>query len=59
LAPRLDLPRKRGEVGMMLGFGSMEIALAFWLSLGSTALCVIYGIVNWNNKGTESKEEDA
>ena len=48
---------------MMLGFGSAEIALAFWLSLGATALCVIYGIVNWNNSGsdagTKQSEEDA
>ena len=36
---------------MMLGFGSVEIALAFWLSVGAAALCVVYGIVNWNNKG--------
>jgi len=36
---------------MMLGFGSIEIALAYWLSIGATILCVIYGIVNWNNSG--------
>jgi hypothetical protein len=48
---------------MMLGFGSVEIALAFWLSIGATILCVVYGIVNWNNTGetTEKKQsgEDA
>ncbi len=44
----------RGVV-MMLGLGSMEIALAFWLSIGSTVLCVIYGIVNWNNSGKNSE----
>ena len=47
---------------MMLGFGSVEIALAFWLSIGATVLCVVYGIVNWNNTGeniqkTESGED--
>lgn len=36
---------------MMLGFGSIEIALAFWLSIGATAVCVVYGIVNWNKSG--------
>lgn len=48
---------------MMLGLGSLEIALAFWLSIAATALCVIYGIVNWNNSGktTDAKPtgEDA
>lgn len=44
---------------MMLGFGSVEIALAFWLSIASTILCVVYGIVNWNNKGGEKPGGDA
>ncbi|MFH1915197.1 MAG: symporter small accessory protein [Pseudomonadota bacterium] len=48
---------------MMMGLGSVEIALAFWLSIGSAVLCVVYGIVNWNNKGAEPgrtvPEEDA
>ena len=44
---------------MMLGLGSVEIALAFWLSLGATALCVVYGIVNWNNKGAKGPGGDA
>lgn len=44
---------------MMLGFGSVEIALAFWLSIASAALCVVYGIVNWNETGDDRSEEDA
>ncbi|WP_324292101.1 symporter small accessory protein [uncultured Pseudodesulfovibrio sp.] len=40
---------------MMLGFGSVEIALAFWMSIGATVLCVVYGIVNWNNSGEQTK----
>lgn len=44
---------------MMLGFGSVEIALAFWLSIASTAVCVIYGIVNWNKTGDEKSGGDA
>lgn len=40
----------------MLGLGSVEIALAFWLSIGATLLCVVYGIVNWNNSGSKSKD---
>lgn len=46
----------------MLGLGSVEIALAFWLSIAATGLCVVYGIVNWNNSGEpENKKsgEDA
>lgn len=43
--------KQRGASVMMLGFGSVEIALAFWLSIGATLLCVVYGIVNWNNSG--------
>lgn len=44
---------------MMLGFGSVEIALAFWLSIASAVLCVVYGIVNWNKTGDEKPGEDA
>jgi len=43
---------------MMLGFGSVEIALAFWLSIGSAILCVVYGIVNWNETGSKDAGED-
>lgn len=44
---------------MMLGFGSVEIALAFWLSIASTILCVVYGIVKWNETGNKKPGEDA
>lgn len=40
---------------MMLGLGSLEIALAFWLSIGAAVLCVVYGIVNWNETGESGK----
>lgn len=36
---------------MMLGLGSVEIAVVFWLCLLSSLGCVVYGILNWNNKG--------
>lgn len=42
----------------MLGLGSVEIALAFWLSIGATALCVVYGILNWNNRGAEKRHHE-
>ena len=32
----------------MLGLGSAEMALAYWLCIAASALCVVYGIVNWN-----------
>lgn len=37
---------------MLLGLGSIETALPYWLCIISTIGCVIYGIVNWNNAGT-------
>ncbi|MFO7816088.1 MAG: symporter small accessory protein [Thermodesulfobacteriota bacterium] len=41
----------------MLGLGSIGAALAFWLSIAAAALCVVYGIVNWNNKGPSDVEK--
>lgn len=38
----------------MLGLGSVEIALVFWLCLAAALGCVVYGVVNWNNKGNEA-----
>lgn len=35
----------------MLGLGSLEAALAFWLCLAATLLCVVYGAANWNKEG--------
>ena len=35
----------------MIGLGSIEIALAFWCSIGSAVLCIGYGILNWNKQG--------
>lgn len=40
---------------MMLGLGSVEIALAFWLVILSSLLCIGYGVIKWNSGG----EEDA
>jgi len=44
---------------MMLGLGSAQIALAFWLSVAATILCAIYGIVNRNNNETDKTEGGA
>ncbi len=35
----------------MIGLGSIEMAAVYWLCLISSAGCIIYGILNWNNKG--------
>jgi hypothetical protein len=36
----------------MLGFADFWVALAYWLCLGSTLLCVIYGWWKWNEDET-------
>lgn len=33
----------------MLGLESGAIALAYVLSVSSSALCVVYGVVKWNS----------
>ncbi|WP_022660794.1 symporter small accessory protein [Paucidesulfovibrio longus] len=38
---------------MMLGLGSAEIALAFWLVIASALLCIGYGVAKWNSGGQE------
>ncbi len=40
---------------MLLGFGSGEIALAYWLCILCSLVCVVYGIVKWNDHGTSDK----
>lgn len=32
------------------------VSLAFWLTILSALLCVIYGIINWNRGDEESNE---
>ena len=39
----------------MLGLGSLEAALAFWLCIVATLICVIYGAMNWNKEGLPDK----
>lgn len=41
----------------MLGLGDLGVSLAFILTLVSTALCAVYGLINWNKPGLQ--EEDA
>jgi len=35
----------------MLGMGSLEMALAYVLSIVAAVGCLIYGLIHWNDKG--------
>lgn len=39
----------------MLGFGSLEVALAYWACLAASALCIVFGALNWNKRGEPDK----
>lgn len=47
----------------MLGFGDGWVLAAYLFCVGSTILCVVYGIVNWNRgadkEPTQIQEEVA
>jgi len=36
----------------VLGFGDLGVTAAFLVALGSTALCVVYGLLHWNDDDT-------
>lgn len=40
----------------MLGIASGELALAYLLCIAASLLCVIYGIVKWNDSGPLTEE---
>jgi hypothetical protein len=42
----------------MLGLGDSGVSLAFILTLGSTALCAVYGFINWNKPAPEVEIEE-
>ena len=39
----------------MLGLGDVGVSLAFILTLVSTALCAVYGFINWNKPGAQEE----
>ena len=39
----------------MLGLGDVGGSLAFLLTLGSAALCAVYGFVNWNKPSPDEE----
>lgn len=48
----------------MFGLGDLGVGLAFVLTLGSAALCAVYGFLNWNKpapaeEAREIAEEEA
>lgn len=40
----------------MFGIASLELAWAYILCIMAAALCVVYGVVNWNQTGPPSGE---
>jgi hypothetical protein len=40
----------------MFGIASTELALAYLLSIGAGLLCLIYGIVKYNDSGPMTEE---
>ena len=42
----------------MFGIDSFGVALAYGLSIVSTLLCVIYGVINWNKGSDELRPDD-
>lgn len=42
----------------MLGIEDYYVWLAYLLCLGSTALCVIYGLICWNRGQEPTEKED-
>ncbi|MFP4167908.1 MAG: symporter small accessory protein [Desulfonatronovibrionaceae bacterium] len=42
---------------MMIGLGSLQSALAFWLCIAAAGLCVIYGICKWNTEGPADRRD--
>ena len=34
----------------MFGFGDFWVAAAYFLCIASTLLCVIYGLIHWNDE---------
>ena len=39
----------------MFGLGDLGVSLAFLLTLGSAALCAVYGFINWNKPSPDEE----
>ncbi len=42
----------------MFGIDSFGVGLAYSLSIISTVMCVVYGIINWNKGSDEIQPDD-
>lgn len=42
----------------MFGIDSVGVGMAFGLTILSTILCVIYGVINWNKGSDEVDQSD-
>ena len=40
----------------MIGFGDAWVAVAFWANLLIVAVCIVYGLWNWNKTDEKSQE---
>ena len=52
--PYFNRPAKGGYA--LLGIASTELALAYLLCIAASLLCVVYGILKWNDTGPLSDE---
>lgn len=43
----------------MLGLPDTSIWLAYILSIGSSVLCIVYGIINWNRNNESDDGGDS
>lgn len=41
----------------MLGFSSISIFLAYFLTVVASLTCIIYGVINWNKGGDPDDKE--
>lgn len=52
-APPIETLGATGKGSKMLGLADWGVSLAFLLTLGSTALCALYGCLHWNEPAPE------
>ena len=42
----------------MLGLGDWGVSLAYLLTLGTAALCAVYGFANWNRPSPDEERRE-
>jgi hypothetical protein len=43
---------------MLIGLADGWVAAAYWLSIVSASLCLVYGALNWNRGDEPVRDED-